>query len=113
VASGLTTGKADLLFASIPYKVLPSMQKQVFDKIRERDADFYRRLEEAGFLLDFGDDDSGLFMKIPAARVRLLHRRGRLRADRRRQDPPQERRRRQGDPRTPSCSPMAVNCRPT
>ena len=39
------------------------MQKQVFDKIRERDADFYRRLEEAGFLLDFGDDDSGLFMK--------------------------------------------------
>ena len=63
VASGLTTGKADLLFASIPYKVLPSMQKQVFDKIRERDADFYRRLEEAGFLLDFGDDDSGLFMK--------------------------------------------------
>jgi putative flavoprotein involved in K+ transport len=43
VASGLTTGKADLLFASIPYKVLPSMQKQVFDKIRERDADFYRR----------------------------------------------------------------------
>jgi putative flavoprotein involved in K+ transport len=63
VASGLTTAKADLLFASIPYKVLPSMQKQVFDKIRERDADFYRRLEEAGFLLDFGDDDSGLFMK--------------------------------------------------
>ncbi|MBV8623630.1 MAG: NAD(P)/FAD-dependent oxidoreductase [Herbaspirillum sp.] len=63
VAGGLTTGKADLLFASIPYKVLPAMQKQVFDKIRERDADFYRRLEEAGFMLDFGDDDSGLFMK--------------------------------------------------
>ncbi|MFJ3057109.1 NAD(P)/FAD-dependent oxidoreductase [Herbaspirillum sp. NPDC087042] len=63
VAGGLTTGKADLLFASIPYKVLPALQKQVFDKIRERDADFYRRLEEAGFMLDFGDDDSGLFMK--------------------------------------------------
>ena len=26
-------------------------------------ANFYRGLEEAGFLLDFGDDGSGLFMK--------------------------------------------------
>ena len=24
---------------------------------------FYRRLEKAGFLLDYGDDNSGLFMK--------------------------------------------------
>ena len=31
--------------------------------MRERDADFYDRLEEAGFQLDWGEDGSGLFMK--------------------------------------------------
>ena len=31
--------------------------------MRERDADFYAGLEKAGFMLDWGDDDSGLFMK--------------------------------------------------
>ena len=31
--------------------------------MKERDADFYDRLEKAGFWLDWGDDDSGLFME--------------------------------------------------
>ena len=31
--------------------------------MRERDEDFYDRLEAAGFELDWGDDGSGLFMK--------------------------------------------------
>lgn len=63
VASGMTTSKADMTFASIPYKILHTFQKPVFDAIRERDAEFYDRLEKRGFMLDFGDDDSGLFMK--------------------------------------------------
>jgi putative flavoprotein involved in K+ transport len=63
LAAGMTTNKADLTFASIPYKILADFQKPVFQAIRERDADFYARLEERGFMLDFGDDDSGLFMK--------------------------------------------------
>ncbi|HZZ10280.1 MAG TPA: NAD(P)/FAD-dependent oxidoreductase [Paraburkholderia sp.] len=63
VASGMTTSKADLTFASIPYKILHTFQKPVFDAIRKRDAEFYDRLEKRGFMLDFGDDDSGLFMK--------------------------------------------------
>ncbi|CAE6743655.1 NAD(P)/FAD-dependent oxidoreductase [Paraburkholderia haematera] len=63
VASGMTTSKADLTFASIPYRILHTFQKPVFDAIRERDAAFYDRLEKRGFMLDFGDDDSGLFMK--------------------------------------------------
>ena len=63
LAAGMTTNKADLTFASIPYKILADFQKPVFKAIRERDADFYARLEERGFMLDFGDDDSGLFMK--------------------------------------------------
>lgn len=61
--TGLTTDKADLLFASIPYKVMPSFHQPVFEAIKVRDKAFYERLENAGFMLDFGDDESGLFMK--------------------------------------------------
>ena len=63
VANGITTDKADLIFASLPYKVLPALQKAACDETRKRDADFYDRLEKAGFKLDFGADDTGLFMK--------------------------------------------------
>ena len=63
VAAGMTTMKADLTFASIPYKILHEFQIPVYKAIRERDAEFYDRLEKRGFMLDFGDDDSGLFMK--------------------------------------------------
>ncbi|ROO26198.1 FAD-dependent oxidoreductase [Salinisphaera orenii MK-B5] len=63
VANGITTEKADLLFASIPYGIMADFQKPAFDQIREADAEFYRDLEQAGFMLDFGPDDSGLFMK--------------------------------------------------
>src|ERR1700736_5982105 len=63
VASGITTQKADLIFASIPYRILHTFQIPVYNAIRERDADFYARLEKSGFMLDYGEDDSGLFMK--------------------------------------------------
>ncbi|HXZ16475.1 MAG TPA: NAD(P)/FAD-dependent oxidoreductase, partial [Roseiarcus sp.] len=63
VQNGVTTAKADLIFASVPYKIMHVFQKPVYDKIREVDADFYKALEKAGFRLDYGDGDSGLFMK--------------------------------------------------
>ena len=63
VAAGVTTDKADLIFASIPYKLLPTFQKPIYDTIRAEDAAFYAALEKAGFMLDWGDDDTGLFMK--------------------------------------------------
>ncbi|QGZ36971.1 NAD(P)/FAD-dependent oxidoreductase [Stappia indica] len=63
VTSGMTTAKADLIFASLPYRILHTFQKPIYDKIREIDADFYAALEKAGFRLDFGADGSGLFMK--------------------------------------------------
>src|SRR5213075_806436 len=44
-------------------KALPPLQVPVYQQMKERDAAFYARLEKAGFRLDFGDDDSGLFMK--------------------------------------------------
>lgn len=63
VASGVTTDKADLIFASLPYRILPELQVPVYEEIAKRDADFYDQLRDAGFLLDFGEDDSGLFVK--------------------------------------------------
>ena len=63
IAAGVTTEKADTIFASIPYALLAGFQKPIYDEIRKQDAEFYRKLEAAGFMLDFGDDDSGLFMK--------------------------------------------------
>jgi putative flavoprotein involved in K+ transport len=63
VRGGMTTAKADLIFASLPYKILHDLQKPVYEKIRKKDDKFYKGLEKAGFLLDFGPDGSGLFMK--------------------------------------------------
>ncbi len=63
VRAGITTDVADLLFASIPYRLMPRFDIPVYQEIARRDADLYERLRRAGFLLDFGDDGSGLFMK--------------------------------------------------
>ena len=63
VKAGIDTATADLIFASLPYKALPPLQVPVYQQMKERDAEFYSRLEKAGFQLDFGDDGSGLFMK--------------------------------------------------
>jgi len=63
VEAGVTTQKADLIFASLPYKILHEFQIPVYDKIKEVDAAFYAGLEKAGFQLDWGADGSGLFMK--------------------------------------------------
>ena len=61
--AGMTTEKADLVFASLPYRIMHEFQIPLYDQMRERDKDFYDRMEAAGFELDFGDDGSGLFMK--------------------------------------------------
>ncbi|MDQ3455355.1 MAG: NAD(P)/FAD-dependent oxidoreductase [Actinomycetota bacterium] len=63
LAAGVTTRKADLVFASLPYRILHEFQIPVYAAIKRRDKEFYDRLERAGFRLDWGDDDSGLFMK--------------------------------------------------
>jgi putative flavoprotein involved in K+ transport len=63
LAAGMTTQKADMTFASIPYRILHEFQIPAYAQMKERDKDFYERMEKAGFRLDWGDDDSGLFMK--------------------------------------------------
>ena len=63
LANGVTTEKADLIFASLPYRIMHEFQIPLYDQMKERDKDFYQRMEAAGFDLDFGDDESGLFLK--------------------------------------------------
>ena len=63
VSSGMTTEKADMVFASLPYRIMHEFQIPLYEQMRERDREFYERLERAGFWLDWGDDGSGLFMK--------------------------------------------------
>jgi putative flavoprotein involved in K+ transport len=63
VDAGVSTEKADAIFASLPYRIMHEFQIPLYDQMRERDADFYDRLERAGFQHDWGPDGSGLFMK--------------------------------------------------
>jgi len=63
LAAGVTTDKADMIFASLPYRIMHEFQIPAYEKMAEVDRDFYDRLEAAGFDLDWGDDGSGLFMK--------------------------------------------------
>jgi putative flavoprotein involved in K+ transport len=60
---GVSTEQADLIMASMPYGAMAANDKKVTDKIRAHDAEFYDRLNKSGFEMDFGADDSGLFMK--------------------------------------------------
>ena len=64
VAKGIDHDRADLIVASVPYKIeTPSSISRSYQEIARRDADFYARLEKAGFMHDWGDDGSGLGMK--------------------------------------------------
>jgi putative flavoprotein involved in K+ transport len=63
VDAGVSTEKADAIFASLPYRIMHEFQIPLYDQMRERDSDFYDRLERAGFQHDWGPDGSGLFMK--------------------------------------------------
>ncbi|MFC6713380.1 flavin-containing monooxygenase [Branchiibius cervicis] len=63
VEAGVTTEKADLIFASLPYRIMHQFQIPAYEKMAEVDKDFYDRLENAGFWHDWGEDGSGLFMK--------------------------------------------------
>ncbi len=62
-AGGMHTRKADLIFASLPYRIMHEWQIPLYDQMKERDKDFYAGLEKAGFQLDWGADGSGLFLK--------------------------------------------------
>jgi len=61
-AQGITTELGDLMLATIPFKLFTQMQIERTKMIREKDAEYYRRLEAAGFRQEWGEDDSGNVM---------------------------------------------------
>ncbi|MEM7031223.1 MAG: NAD(P)/FAD-dependent oxidoreductase [Chloroflexota bacterium] len=61
--AGITTERADLLEAATPFALKHIGGQALTRQIKKRDADFYAKLAEAGFNLDFGEDESGLGMK--------------------------------------------------
>jgi putative flavoprotein involved in K+ transport len=63
VRAGITTEQADLITASMPYRLAHIGGMAVVREMKKKDADLYARLERAGFMLDFGEDGSGLGMK--------------------------------------------------
>jgi putative flavoprotein involved in K+ transport len=60
LAKGITTEKADFIAASLPYALQPAASKPMTAQLRREDADFYARLEKAGFKLTFGEDETGI-----------------------------------------------------
>jgi putative flavoprotein involved in K+ transport len=63
LASGITTDIADWRSAATPFSHFAADQRALYARIREIDAPFYTALARAGFLLDFGEDDTGLMMR--------------------------------------------------
>ena len=61
--AGLTVEQADLEDASIPFRLIPRFHTPLYREIAERDRALYDKLRKAGFMLDFGEDESGLLMK--------------------------------------------------
>ena len=58
--AGISTEKADFIGASNPFKLAAVTQKRFYEQIKVKDADYYQRLRKAGFMLTFGEDESGL-----------------------------------------------------
>ena len=63
IKAGITTDKADLIFAATPFRIMHRSQIPIYQEVRRRDAAFYAKLAKSGFQVDFGDDESGLMMK--------------------------------------------------
>jgi putative flavoprotein involved in K+ transport len=63
VAKGIDVDTADMLNMATPFALQPPLQRALYDKIKARDAAFYDDLRAAGFLIDFGPDETGLMMK--------------------------------------------------
>tara|TARA_A100001037_G_scaffold219468_1_gene197349 strand:+ start:125 stop:1906 length:1782 start_codon:yes stop_codon:yes gene_type:complete len=59
---GLTTNELDVEGAAIPYQVMREQMISEWSEIAKNDSDYYSRLVDAGFLVTFGQDGSGLEM---------------------------------------------------
>lgn len=63
LAEGMTTERADMRRASYPLRLLTEAHKEMWKGIREREKDYYDKLEAVGFALDFAEDGAGIAIK--------------------------------------------------
>ncbi|HMQ57337.1 MAG TPA: NAD(P)/FAD-dependent oxidoreductase, partial [Rhizobiaceae bacterium] len=63
VDAGIDTDRADLIFASTPFRLMADAQRPVYAEIARRDADLIARLSAAGFRTDYAEDCAGLMAK--------------------------------------------------
>jgi putative flavoprotein involved in K+ transport len=56
---GIDAARADLIIASTPYRAKERLDQADCRRLQEEDAEFYARLRASGFLLDFGEDETG------------------------------------------------------
>ncbi|MER9250054.1 NAD(P)/FAD-dependent oxidoreductase [Mesorhizobium sp. M0590] len=59
----LPTPRRDLLSASMPFRARESIDREECEKDQRENATFYAQLRSAGFLLDFGEDNTGVVGK--------------------------------------------------
>lgn len=58
--TGIDTDRADLMMASIPFRLKEPIDRRNCERIRMEDAAFYERLAASGFQFDFGEDDTAI-----------------------------------------------------
>lgn len=63
VEAGITTERADLMVASMPFRPKERLDRANCEKYQREDAAFYDRLRASGFLFDFGEDNTGIASK--------------------------------------------------
>jgi putative flavoprotein involved in K+ transport len=63
LARGIDTETADYISTTWPHRVLEERHKPICKAMRAADQDLHDRLTAAGFLLDFGPDETGIAMK--------------------------------------------------
>jgi putative flavoprotein involved in K+ transport len=61
--AGITTERADLMVASMPYRPKEAVDRANCEKVQAEDAEFYARLKASGFMFDFGEDNTGISAK--------------------------------------------------
>ena len=60
VEAGIDADWADLMAASTPYRLMPQFARSFVERVKKEDADFYEQLRAVGFMLTFGEDETGI-----------------------------------------------------
>ena len=113
VAAGMTTEKADLVFASLPYRIMHEFQIPLYDADARAGRGLLRPAREGRVPARLGRRRLGAVHEVPPPRLGLLHRRGRRRPGRERRRQARRTARSASSPRTRWCSTTAPSSRPT